>query len=668
MNSKAIGILILITGVLLAGTLMMIDKQETKHAPSEINGKFFPQLEDHINDITTIEVTQGDSKSIITLQSDVWRVDTRFGYPADFSKVKQAVLSVSGLEIIEPKTKNPEKYTKLGVESPSADSDNQLITFIDKDGKTLATVIIGESKLANKPGAKAKLYVRKMDDEQSWLVEGQVRLPSGDSDWLNTEIMNIDQKRITKVAITHPDKTVLTVLKTQPEDINFQVIDLSEDEELKFASAANALASTLSTLTLEDVEKSEDFAFDPETTTHTTWQAFDGLVINASHMEKDDKQYVKFSASFDESIIVKPPEKTAEEKTAEEKTVEEKTVEEKTVEEKTADAENTTPDNAEKPVTNTPEEVTKEVDELNAKLSHWVYVIAMAKANNLTKLRSDIVKKKEPEKTEEESTSPAEAAESPSIDESKAIMPATPAETTAPTAVEETNEESTSTQLPEAVAPAPAVEEAPVPTPIAPQPPADEAPATPAETTAPTAVEETNEENTSTQPSEAVAPAPAVEEAPVPTPIAPQPPADEAPATPAETTAPTAVEETNEENTSTQPSEAVAPAPAVEEAPVPTPIAPQPLADEAPAAPVETTAPTAVEGTSDGGTTMEQPEAVEPEPPAEENLEPQPTLDEAQATPAETAAMLKTEPIAKDLMVEITSAPEITVIPSTANE
>jgi len=597
MNSKAIGILILITGVLLVGTLMMIDKQETKHAPSEINGKFFPQLEDHINDITTIEVTQGDSKSIITLQSDVWQVDTRFGYPADFSKVKQAVLSVSGLEIIEPKTKNPEKYTKLGVESPSADSDNQLITFIDKDGKTLATVIIGESKLANKPGAKAKLYVRKMDDEQSWLVEGQVRLPSGDSDWLNTEVMNVDQKRIAKVSITHPDKTVLTVLKTQAEDINFQVIDLGEDEELKFASAANALASTLSTLTLEDVEKSEGFSFDPETTTHTTWQAFDGLVINATHMEKDDKQYVKFSASFDESIIVKPAEKTAEEKTPEEKAT---------------DAENTAPDNTEKPVINTPEEVNKEASELDAKLSHWVYVIAMAKANNLTKLRSDIVKKKTPEKTEEEQPSSSEAAESPAIDESKNIMPAIPAETTAPTAIEATNEENTSRR----------------------------------------------------QPAEAVAPMPAVEA----TPIAPPPATDETPATPAETTAPTAVEATNEENTSRQPTEAVVPAPAVEATPVPTPIASPPPTDEAPATPAETTAPTAVEGTSDGGTTTEQPEAVEPEPPVEENPEvPKPTLDEAQAPPAKAAAMLKTEPITKGLMAETTSASEVTEIPGNSH-
>ena len=639
MNSKAIGILILITGVLLAVTLMMIDKQETKHAPNEINGKFFPKLEDQINDITTIEVTQGDSKSVITLQSDVWQVDTRFGYPADFSKVKQAVLGVSGLEIIEPKTKNPEKYEKLGVESPSADSDNQLATFIDKDGKTLATVIIGESKLANAPGAKAKLYVRKMDDEQSWLVEGQVRLPSGDSDWLNTEIMDIDQKRMAKVAIAHPDKSVLTVFKAQPEDINFKVVDLAEDEELKFASAANTLGSALSTLILEDVEKSEGFTFDPETTTHSTLQTFDGLVINATHMEKDDKQFVKFSALFDESIIVKPPEKTPEEKAAE--------------------AESTTPDDAAKPVTKAPEEVNKEVAELNAKLSHWVYVIAMAKANNFTKLRSDIVKKKEPEKTEEEQASPAETAAPPVIDESKTIMPAIPAETAAPVAEQ--------TKMAE---PTPPAEESPVPTLTAPQPPVNETPAVPAETTTPPTVEKSSDGDTSTEQTEAVEATPPVEESPVLAPIEPQPPTDETPAAPAETTTPTAAEETNGGDTSTEQTQAVEPTPPVEESPVLTPIEPQPPADEAPAAPAETTAPTATEEPSDGNTTTEQPDAAEPEPPVEESpVPPQPTLDEAQAAPAETTAMLKTAPITKDLVPETAPAlaSEIAEIPGNSH-
>ena len=53
-----------------------------------------------------------------------------------------------------------------------------------------------------------QVYVRRPDDNQTWLAEGSLQADADPQLWLERDIMNIDHARIASVAVTHGDETL----------------------------------------------------------------------------------------------------------------------------------------------------------------------------------------------------------------------------------------------------------------------------------------------------------------------------------------------------------------------------------------------------------------------------------------------------------------------------
>lgn len=328
--------------LIIAGAAFYFSGQEMKKVEDREGGVvFLSGLMGKINQVAQVVVTEGQSATHLKLKDDRWIVEEKAGYEAEFSKVKKLLLGLAELKTIESKTSRPENYGRLGVQNVGEDGEvkSRQIQLLDKADNVLHTLIVGKSKASNVRGVTAT-YVRRLNEAQSWLVNGQIEMPSSQTDWLNKNIINLSASRIQSVEITQPDKSQLLISKKAKEDKNYVVENLPAKAELKSESVANSIANALQSLSFDEVLNRSTFKADNAQITRVVFKTFDGLELTAQLNIKDDKYYLWFdtkTSSDDEKIV-------------------------------------------------------KESSDLNAKFALWVYEISSAKASVFQKKLEDLLK------------------------------------------------------------------------------------------------------------------------------------------------------------------------------------------------------------------------------------------------------------------------------------
>lgn len=255
----------------------------------------FPVLAERINDVSRIKI-QGDRRFVeLEKSGDNWVIVNADNYPALFNKVRQTVISLSQLRVLEKKTENPEFYDRLGVENPlSEDTPALLLTLEDTAGKELASLIVGKPRQSS--GSNPGLYVRRPEQPHALLVEGRLDLSAEKRDWFDQNLINIPSGRVSKIRIQHPGNDTVSMYKTGRQQPDFELEGTSANEKSVTRILLNRIATGLEELRADDVRAADKFKF-PEDTTVTTVTTFDGLIVNVRLAEVDDSHYARFSFS-----------------------------------------------------------------------------------------------------------------------------------------------------------------------------------------------------------------------------------------------------------------------------------------------------------------------------------------------------------------------------------
>jgi len=298
MKANKLILILLLTILIGGGAVYLFNEQKKEVVDQEFGQEYLSGLSGKINDVNRV-VIQDDALTVTLLKKESdWVVEEKSGYPADFSKVKTLLVSLADMETIESKTSRPESYGRLGVQGIGQPGDEQSkqIKLLDKADNVLYSIVIGKEKRANGPGGKSAVYVRKENDETSWLVTGSVRLPSSLVDWLNKAVINIDKSRVQSVVIKHADNTSLSISKNESTDTNYTIEDQPKTTVVKSTAALNNIANSLKNLTFDDVVVRGKFDVDEKTISKVDFKTFDDLLISAKLAKKDDKDYIWFDA------------------------------------------------------------------------------------------------------------------------------------------------------------------------------------------------------------------------------------------------------------------------------------------------------------------------------------------------------------------------------------
>ncbi|MCK6446598.1 MAG: DUF4340 domain-containing protein [Planctomycetes bacterium] len=389
MKQRTLGILF--AAAVAASTAAYVATRTEPAATAEAKSgeKLVPGLVERINDVAKVEVKNKDGGFAVVKDGDTWGMADKGSYPVNFDKVKELVVTIAQMAIVEKKSAKPENHASMDLaEVDAKDAAATQVKLFDKSGAELAAVLIGKARTTKGFGGQYAMYVRKVGDNQAWEVTGRIWIDGSSTNWLadNRQITKLEKTRVRRVETRHTDGTTLAVFKNVPEDQAFTVGELPEGAELKWNGVADATAAALEYLTFEDVAQAGAVDLASLTPTETTFTTWDGLVLTAKLYERGEgeaaKAYLTLSAAFDESLRFKkeapvgpPPPEGADPAAATDPA-----------------ATPETPKPADEFVGKAPEDVKKEVEELNAKLSKWTYTIPGYTAANFKKTVKDMLK------------------------------------------------------------------------------------------------------------------------------------------------------------------------------------------------------------------------------------------------------------------------------------
>lgn len=366
MKANQLLVLGAVAAVALGAALLLSGGDDTRtNAGSALGEALLPALNPSINDIDSVQVSDGDQ--VITLErgEDGWSIRERDGYAAQVGRVRELLLALAEATLLEEKTSNPENYAALGLAEP---------TTVTLTGEAFDEPL--QVSLGNGARRGSATYVRRSAEAPSWLASGNISAEADALSWLDPIILNVPGERIQSVTITHADGEVVRIEKASAQETGYSLLDVPEGQELRYDAIANPIGSTLANLRLEDVSAAATTASSldgAEALTQVRYLTFDGLALDVAIFAAGDAQWLTMQASVDEEQAQRfaPPSDASE-------------TDASPMAEEDASASG---DEELEPLA----QVQAEAEALNARLGPWVYRVGRYKLEQLTRRMDDLV-------------------------------------------------------------------------------------------------------------------------------------------------------------------------------------------------------------------------------------------------------------------------------------
>jgi Domain of unknown function (DUF4340) len=251
----------------------------------------FPDLASRLQDAARIEITHQDKTMALARHGDAWGLVDRGGYVVQSAKLRGMLTALTELRLVEPRTTDPAQFGRLGLEDPNGkEGTSDLLRVLDASGKPIVALVVGHRRVRTQGNVPEQVYVRRPDDNQTWLAEGGLQVDADPQQWLDRDIMNIDHARIATVAVTHGDATLelardgqKLVLKSpadHPPLDDYKVDDIDRGLEL---------------LTFQDVQADKDPVGDK--VGQSVYTTGDGLAVTATVFKGEKDIWARFAAA-----------------------------------------------------------------------------------------------------------------------------------------------------------------------------------------------------------------------------------------------------------------------------------------------------------------------------------------------------------------------------------
>lgn len=284
-----------VLAVALAGLAWFAaQRDQQSYAPEEL-GLFAPELESRLGEVTAVEIHAAGAEAIVLEQAgeDSWVLPTKTSYPVDLSKLREVLRKLATAEVIEAKTANPDWHARLKLQDISEAEDTTLEIVARADAEPILAVLIGSS-------GQGGQYVRKTGENQTWLIDQNIRPPRTAQDWLDKTLVDIKRAELARVSVEEQGEQVFTLKLENLDSTDFTLSPEPEQGRSLNTANSNRLLSALSKLQLLDVRAEE------ASDTQADWRRLnfvrdDGLHVEVEIRQDDNKHWLRLSAAVQEN-------------------------------------------------------------------------------------------------------------------------------------------------------------------------------------------------------------------------------------------------------------------------------------------------------------------------------------------------------------------------------
>jgi hypothetical protein len=256
----------------------------------------FPALRANPDAVAKIVLTTPDGTfTLVRETGDRWSAAERFGYAVDGKRVRDLVVALADMRLIEAKTALPERYSRIEVEDVKAkDAKSRLLRLESADGKVLAEAVIGKQHHRLTGSQPEGTYLRRPGEAQAWLASGGVQIEPKVVDWLDRQVVDLSADDIRRIEI-RPEGGEAYAAERAAAGAPLVLQNLAAGETAKKPEDLNRLASAFAAISFDDVERRGDLKWPAgaQTAIATT---LDGVEVTAQLAKIDGQPWAIFNA------------------------------------------------------------------------------------------------------------------------------------------------------------------------------------------------------------------------------------------------------------------------------------------------------------------------------------------------------------------------------------
>jgi hypothetical protein len=261
MNRKQLISLIVAVAV-IGGAGLLVSKK--KNQSWEVSGatlggkvvKNFP-----INDIEQVRIKQHAGEVNLARKNDVWVVQERNGYPANFGNISDFLRKVNDLKVTQPVRVGEKQLARLELTPPEQGTNaGTLVEFKEKGGKTATTLTLGKKHMKESAGASpfgggswpsGRFIMAGNDPKTVALVsEPFANIEAKPEDWIDKEFFKVENHK--SIAVTSPSASNTWTVAKDSQTNDWKLVD-AKDKEVLDAGKASGVTGALAYPSFNDV-------------------------------------------------------------------------------------------------------------------------------------------------------------------------------------------------------------------------------------------------------------------------------------------------------------------------------------------------------------------------------------------------------------------------------
>jgi hypothetical protein len=241
-----------------------------------------------------MHLTRGAMKADFTAIGGRWVVVEKDNYAAAPAKVRQLLLGLADLTLVEPKTTRADLLGRLDLDDPS-NGRSTLIKLTSRTGGTVAELILGRTRRDRFGRGKDGIYIRKPAESRAWLARGSLDLPQNLDDWLDRRIIDLSPSRVASVTLTGSNGLVVVLKRGEP-DGPLAVAEAPGDGKIQDQSLLALPAAVLAGLEFEDVKPTAQVPVPENGVATALFTTFDGLVVTVWLFAHEGSDWITMEA------------------------------------------------------------------------------------------------------------------------------------------------------------------------------------------------------------------------------------------------------------------------------------------------------------------------------------------------------------------------------------
>lgn len=257
---KKINLIIAVAALaaIMAGMLLSVDERSTGLESEAI----FPDLQAHIEQVDNLTIETATGSLLDAQKVDGEWVDSNQGnYPLNADEIIRLLNNLLQAQLDSAKTAKPENFSRLGVQDiVEQDSEASLLTLSAAEKRW--SLLVG-----NNASSGSGVFVRKPQEQQSWLTKADISLPVDKSDWLYKQILDIAPESVSEISrVDHWRFVPVNVAPEEDQKVmsDWQLADIEEGRELQYDSIIDSAAQSILNLSFDALAHKRPHELSPD--------------------------------------------------------------------------------------------------------------------------------------------------------------------------------------------------------------------------------------------------------------------------------------------------------------------------------------------------------------------------------------------------------------------